>query len=56
MYGPAAKPMIPQLKELRDGLSKHSEAKGLQPITDRVEGMITKLEGATGTVELRHLK
>ncbi|MCH7228806.1 DUF6288 domain-containing protein [Haloferula sp. A504] len=56
MYGPAAKPMIPQLKQLRDGLSKHREAKGLQPITDRVEEMITQLEGATGSVELRHLK
>ncbi|HKK17364.1 MAG TPA: hypothetical protein VJ952_01675, partial [Opitutales bacterium] len=45
-YGSDAKPMLPRLRQLEKDLMAHWEAKGLQPITDRVRQMIKDLEEA----------
>ncbi|WP_233246100.1 DUF6288 domain-containing protein [Coraliomargarita sinensis] len=43
-YGSAAKPMLPRLRQLEKDLMAHWEAKGLQPIIERVRKMIKDLE------------
>lgn len=55
-YGAGAKPLLPELKKLETDLRKHSEAKSLIPLADRVKTIIGKLEASTETVELRSLK
>ena len=55
MYGAAAKPMLPQLEQLKIDLMNHREARGLQPLIDRTDELIKKISGASGDVELRHL-
>jgi len=54
-YGAAAKPMIPQLRQLEQDLLAHSESKNLQPHIEKVGVLIQKIENATGPVELRSL-
>ena len=54
-YGPAAKPMLPQLRQLEKDLLAHSEARGLQEQIEQVRTLIKNLETATGTVELRSM-
>jgi hypothetical protein len=55
IYGAAAKPTIPQLRQLQKDLTHHQEAKGLRPIVERIDTIIAKIENSNETVELRHL-
>jgi hypothetical protein len=55
-YGAAAKPVLPQLRQLEQDLPAHSEAKMLQAQIDQLRALIKNLETATGTVELRDLR
>lgn len=55
IYGPAAKPMLPKLRELETSLSKHQEAKSLAPSVLAIQNLIKKIENSTGNVELRSL-
>jgi hypothetical protein len=55
MYGAAAKPMLPRLRQLEKDLLAHSEAKMLQPSITQLRALIKDIENATGTVELRGL-
>lgn len=55
IYGPAAKPMLPKLRELETALSKHQEAKSLAPSVLALQNLIKKIESSTGNVELRSL-
>jgi hypothetical protein len=54
-YGAAAKPMLPQLRQLEKDLLAHGEARGLRPQIDQLRSLITEIENATGTVELRSI-
>ncbi len=56
IYGAGAKSLLPELKKLEPDLRKHSEAKTLIPLADRVKNIIQKLEASTETVELRSIK
>ncbi len=55
-YGAAAKPMLPRLRKLEKDLLAHWEAKGLKPQIDQLRALMKKIEGASGTVELRSLR
>lgn len=55
-YGPAAKSVLPQLRELEKELQSHREAKGLQSQIGQIQKLIQSLENATGTIELRSLE
>lgn len=55
-YGAGAKSILPDLKKLETDLRKHSEAKNLATLADRVKTIIQKLETTTETVELRSMK
>ncbi len=55
-YGAAAKPMLPQLRQLEKDLLAHSEARGLQEQIAQVRALIKNLENASGTVELRDMR
>jgi hypothetical protein len=52
-YGPAAKPLLPELRQLEKDLLAHPEAKGLQGQVEQVRKIIRDLETTTATVELR---
>jgi len=54
-YGPAAKPLLPQLKQLEDDLKTHREARNLKKHTDRITKLIASLEKSTGKVELQSI-
>ena len=54
-YGAAAKPLLPQLRELEQKLAVHSEARGLKPQIDQLRSLIAEIESATGDVGLRSL-
>ncbi|MBL7222908.1 MAG: HEAT repeat domain-containing protein [Candidatus Brocadiae bacterium] len=54
-YGAAAKPILPQLRQLEKDLLAHSEARMLKPVIEKTQALIKKIENATGTVELRSL-
>ena len=54
-YGPAAKPMLPRLRQLEKDLLAHKEARMLQPIIEQTRALIKKIENATGSVKLRSL-
>jgi hypothetical protein len=54
-YGGAAKPLLPQLRQLEKDLSAHSEAKNLQPLIGNLQSIIASIESDTGKVELRSL-
>lgn len=54
-YGPAAKSILPDLRQLEQDLIKHGEAKGLKVHADRLGAIIAKIESSTETVELRGL-
>lgn len=45
-YGGAAKPVLPQLRQLLEDLEAHREANGLQPQIDRVRALIGEIEAA----------
>jgi len=55
-YGAAAKPMLPELRQLEKDLIAHHEVRGLQGQIEQVRSLIGNLEKATGTVELRSLR
>jgi hypothetical protein len=52
-YGPAAKPLLPELRQLEKDLLAHPEAKGLQGQVEQVRKIIRDLETTTATVQLR---
>jgi hypothetical protein len=54
-YGGAAKPLLPQLRQLEKDLRAHREAKMLKPQIDSLNAIIKNIERAPGTVELRNL-
>ena len=51
IYGAAAKPMLPRLRQLE----KDMISQGQQPIVTQVSALIRDIENATETVELRSL-
>jgi len=55
-YGPAAKSLLPELKQLEEDLSSHREAKMLKTHTERVRKIIQSLEKTTNKVELRSIE
>ena len=55
-YGPAAKSLLPKLKQLEEDLSSHREAKMLKSHTERVRKIIQSLEETTDKVELRSIE
>ena len=54
-YGGAAKPLLPELRQMEKDLRAHSEAKMLKPQIDSLNAIIKNIENAPGTVELRSL-
>ncbi len=54
-YGAAAKPMLPELRQLEKDLLAHREARMLAPTIEQVQTLIKKIDSATGTVELRSM-
>lgn len=56
IYGGAAKPLLPRLRQLEKDLLAHPEAKGLQPAVELLRTMIKDIESAGETVELRSLE
>jgi hypothetical protein len=54
-YGGAARPVLPQLRQLEKDLLAHWEAKGLQPQIDQLRSLIEEIDNATDTVELRSI-
>ena len=55
-YGGAAKAVLPELRQLEKDLLAHSENRMLAPIVKQLETLITKIENATDTVELRSIE
>jgi hypothetical protein len=55
IYGPAAKPMLPKLRDLETALTKHQESKSLGPSLLALRNLIQKIENSAGHVELRSL-
>lgn len=55
-YGAGAKALLPELRKLEPDLRKHSEAKSLTPLADRVSTIIRKLESSAETAELRSIR
>ena len=56
IYGAAAKPLLPRLKQLETDLTAHGEAKSLKEHIVKIHSLIQKLESTTETVELRSIK
>jgi hypothetical protein len=54
-YGGAAKPLLPQLRQMEKDLQAHSEAKMLKPQIDNLNTIIKNIESGAGAVELRGL-
>lgn len=54
-YGGAAKPLLPQLHQLKNDLLTHSEAKGMQTQIGNLDKIIKNIETSTESVELRGL-
>jgi hypothetical protein len=55
-YGAAAKPMLPQLRQLEKDLVAHREARNLQPSIDQVRNLIDAIEASEETIELRSIE
>jgi hypothetical protein len=55
-YGAAAKPLLPQLRQLKKDLVKHREAKKLVTHTERVQAIIKNLETTTERLKLRSIQ
>lgn len=56
MYGGAAKPMLPQLRQLEKDFLAHPEAKSLVAFQPTLQKLIKDIETATDTMELRSLE
>jgi hypothetical protein len=54
-YGDAAKPLLPQLRQLEQDLLAHGEARSLQPEIDQLRSLIAAIENATEPVQLRSI-
>ena len=54
-YGGAARPMIPQLRELETSLENHHEARGLKPQIELVRETIGRIENDPNPPELRSI-
>lgn len=54
-YGSAARPMLPQLRQLEKDLVAHREARNLQAQIGQLRSLIDDIENATETVELRSI-
>jgi len=54
-YGGAAKPVLPQLRQLEKELHAHREARGLKPQIEQLESLIQKIEQADAEDKLRSL-
>jgi hypothetical protein len=55
MYGAAAKPLLPQLRQLEKDFLAHPEAKSLVVFQPTLQKLIADIEKAESTVELRSL-
>jgi hypothetical protein len=55
-YGSAAKPALPQLRQLEKDLLAHREARGLQAQIEQLRSLIKNIESDSGTVELRSIE
>ena len=55
-YGSAAKPLLPQLKQIEQDLLKHREAKSLMEYTRKLREIIAYLETSDEKIELRSIK
>jgi hypothetical protein len=55
LYGAAAKPLLPQLRQLETDLKTHKEAKNLAIYTEQCTALIKHIEAATTEVPLRSL-
>lgn len=55
-YGGAAKPLLPRLLELEQQLSRHREAKMLQPHMDLLRKIITQIKADENPAKLRSIK
>lgn len=55
-YGAAAKPLLPQLRQLEKDLVEHREAKKLVTHTERVQAIIKNLETTTERLKLRSIQ
>ena len=55
MYGGAAKPLLPKLRQLEKDLTVHSESKNLKPKIEALRSLIQEIENAKDNVELRNL-
>lgn len=56
IYGAAAKPVLPKLRQLEKDLLAHRERKNLQPSIDRLGKLIQKIESSTESIELRSIR
>jgi hypothetical protein len=56
IYGAAARPLLPQLRQMEKDLLAHRESKGFQPQIEQLRKLITDIEVATDVPELRGLK
>lgn len=54
-YGGAAKPLLPQLRQMEKDLRAHREAKNLQPQTESLGAIIKNIESDSKTIQLRSL-
>ncbi len=55
IYGAAAKPMLPRLRQLEEDLTAHREAKSLQSSIEKLQALILEIETRNDPVELRSL-
>jgi hypothetical protein len=56
IYGGAAKPLLPRLRQLEQDLSSHGEARNLKPKVETLQALIQKIEASKESVDLRGLK
>ena len=54
-YGAAAKPVLPQLRQLERDLLAHREARMLKPVIEQAQALIKEIENATAAVGLRSM-
>lgn len=54
-YGPAAKAVLPELRQLERDLQAHSEARMLSSVTQQVTALINQIDSAEETAELRSI-
>lgn len=55
IYGSAAKPVLPRLRQLEMDLTAHSEARNLQPKIEQLRILIKDIESGSTAIELRGL-